>query len=384
MVGFRYIYTMKRILFILSAALFVACSGTIDPEDQNQQQPDLEIPAEYAEPFTLSVDKSEVEADGKDCVTFSLKDAYGREMLDDMKALQGINITSDMGVRVPRMTTTATFISNGTYVFSAKYKGIKSDNTIEVKAQNRAKYEKFHRNVGLFKCTSVWCSACPGMARNMHNFSEDAKDHSVVIAFHGNYGSNDPFSLYVQGKDLGSYVMGYFGGNGWPTLIYDMDEVLKTSYSTSDMEATIMQRRIDSPATCGIKVSSVAVEGTALKVKASLTSSTGGEYDLACAVLRDGLVYKGGYSMNDDGVYNEVAVALSESFLGYYNGETVAQDAEISEEFSFDFSDKVPSAEELKGFYVAVYAHRKTAKGSVVDNIVTCAYGQSVDYHLND
>ena len=375
---------MKRILFILSAALFVACSGTIDPEDQNQQQPDQEIPAEYTEPFTLSVDKSEVEADGKDCVTFSLKDAYGREMLDDMKALQGINITSDMGVRVPRMTTTATFISNGTYVFSAKYKGIKSDNTIEVKAQNRAKYEKFHRNVGLFKCTSVWCSACPGMARNMHNFSEDAKDHSVVIAFHGNYGSNDPFSLYVQGKDLGSYVMGYFGGNGWPTLIYDMDEVLKTSYSTSDMEATIMQRRIDSPATCGIKVSSVAVEGTALKVKASLTSSTGGEYDLACAVLRDGLVYKGGYSMNDDGVYNEVAVALSESFLGYYNGETVAQDAEISEVFSFDFGDKVPSAEELKDFYVAVYAHRKTAKGSVVDNIVTCAYGQSVDYHLND
>ena len=145
-----------------------------------------------------------------------------------------------------------------------------------------------------------------------------------------------------------------------------------------------MQRRIDSPATCGIKVSSVAVEGTALKVKASLTSSTGGEYDLACAVLRDGLVYKGGYSMNDDGVYNEVAVALSESFLGYYNGETVAQDAEISEVFSFDFGDKVPSAEELKDFYVAVYAHRKTAKGSVVDNIVTCAYGQSVDYHLND
>lgn len=375
---------MKRILFILSAALFVACSGTIDPEDQNPQQPDLEIPAEYAEPFTLSVDKSEVEADGKDCVTFSLKDAYGREMLDDMKALQGINITSDMGVRVPRMTTTATFISNGTYVFSAKYKGIKSDNTIQVKAQNRAKYEKFHRNVGLFKCTSVWCSACPGMARNMHNFSEDAKDHSVIIAFHGNYGSSDPFSLYVQGKDLGSYVMGYFGGNGWPTLIYDMDEVLKTSYSTSDMEATIMQRRIDSPATCGIKVSSVAVEGTALKVKASLTSSTGGEYDLACAVLRDGLVYKGGYSMNDDGVYNEVAVALSESFLGYYNGETVAQDAEISEVFSFDFGDKVPSAEELKEFYVAVYAHRKTSKGSVVDNIVTCAYGQSVDYHLND
>ena len=377
---------MKKLLFILSAAVLAACTGTIDPDDQNQDQnqPEVEIPAEFTAPFTLSVDKTEVEADGKDCVTFSLKDAYGREMLEDMKTLQSINIVSDKGVRVPRMTTTATFIANGTYVFSAKYKGVKSENSIEVKAQNRGKYEKFHRNVGLFKCTSVFCSACPGMARNMHNFSEDAKDHSVVIAFHGNYGSSDPFSLYVQGQDLGSSVIGSFGGGGWPTLIYDLDEVLTSSYSTSDMEATIMQRRINSPATCGIKVSSVELEGTALKVKASLTSSEGGEYDLACAVLRDGLVYKGGFSMNDDGVYNEVAVALSESFLGYYKGETVAKDAEISEEFSFDFGDKVPSAEELKGFYVAVYAHRKTAKGSVVDNIVTCAYGQSVDYHLND
>ena len=377
---------MKKLLFILSAAVLAACTGTIDPEDQNQDpnQPEVEIPAEFTAPFTLSVDKTEVEADGKDCVTFSLKDAYGREMLEDMKTLQSINIVSDKGVRVPRMTTTATFIANGTYVFSAKYKGVKSENSIEVKAQNRGKYEKFHRNVGLFKCTSVFCSACPGMARDMHNFSEDAKDHSVVIAFHGNYDSSDPFSLYVQGQDLGSYVIGYFGGGGWPTLIYDLDEVLKYPYSTSSMEATIMQRRINSPATCGIKVSSVELEGTALKVKASLTSSEGGEYDLACAVLRDGLVYKGGFSMNDDGVYNEVAVALSESFLGYYKGETVAKDAEISEEFSFDFGDKVPSAEELKGFYVAVYAHRKTAEGSVVDNIVTCAYGQSVDYHLND
>ena len=381
---------MKRILFILSAAVLAACSGTIDPEDQNQnqnqqpEQPEVEIPEEFTAPFTLSVDKSEVEADGVDCVTFSLKDAYDREMLGDMNVLQSVNITSDRGVRVPRMTTAATFISNGTYVFSAKYKGVKSENTVEVKAKNRAKYEKYHRNVGLFKCTSVWCTACPGMARNMHNFSEDAKDHSVIIAFHGNYGNNDPFSLYVQGQDLGSYVMGWFGGNGWPTLIYDLDEVLRSSYSTSDMETTIMQRRIDSPATCGIKVSSVTVEGTALKVKASLTSSAGGEYDMACAVLRDGLVFQGGYSMNNDGVYNEVAVALSESFLGYYKGETVAKDAEISEEFSFDFGDKVPSAEELKDYYVAVYAHRKTAKGSVVDNIVTCAYGESVDYHLND
>ena len=60
------------------------------------------------------------------------------------------------------------------------------------------------------------------------------------------------------------------------------------------------------------------------------------------------------------------------------------KDAEVSKEFSFDFGDKVPAAEELKDFYVAVYAHRKVAKGSVMDNIVTCGYGKTVDYHYND
>ena len=373
----------KTLLYIAAMVLASSCSGTIDPEQNDDIIPD-EIPSEYTEPFTLSADKTEVEASGQDLVTFSLKDAYGREMLTDNKALQSINITSTEGVRVTRMTTTAAFIDNGTYNFTATFKGKKSANTVQVLAKNRAKYEVYHRNVGLFKCTSVWCSACPNLGKSLHNLSESVKDHSVVIAFHGNFNSADPFSLYVGNTDLGSYVMGYFGGSGWPTLVYDLDEVSVGASTTSDIEAAIMERRVKYPATCGIKVNSVKLEGTALTVSASLKSATGGEYDMACAVLRDGLVYQGGYSVNNDGVYDEVAVALSESFLAYYQGEKVAEGEEITETFSFDFGENVPSASDLEGYYVAVYAHRKGAAGSVMDNIVTCGFGKSADYHLND
>ena len=371
---------MKKLLYVAAVALLAACSGQIDPEND---QP-VVIPDEYTAPFTLSADKTQVEADGKEVVTFSLKDAYDREMLSDKKALQSINIVSDKGTRVPRMQMTATFISNGTYSFSATFKGEKSANTVEVEARNRAKYEVFHRNVGLFKCTSVWCTACPGLARSLHNLDESAKEHSVVLAFHGNFNDVDPFSLYVGETDLGSYVMGYFRGSGWPTLVYDMNEASSGAASTTDIEADIMARRIASPATCGIKITSVAVEGTALKVKATMKSSTGGDYDLACAVLRDGLQFSGGYSANDDGIFDEVVVALSESFLSYYKGESVEKDGEISEEFSFDFGENVPSQADLDSYYVAVYAHRKTSDGSTMDNIVTCGYGESVDYHYND
>ena len=71
---------MKRILLYLSTIVLAAsCSGTVDPDNKGQG----DVPDEFTEPFTLSVDKAQVEARGKDIVTFSLKDAYGREMLDD-------------------------------------------------------------------------------------------------------------------------------------------------------------------------------------------------------------------------------------------------------------------------------------------------------------
>ena len=163
---------MKRLLFISAIALFASCSGHVDPENQ-----EAEIPDEFTEPFTLSVDKTTVEASGKDVVTFSLKDAYDREMLDDKNTLQGINITSEEGVRVARMEKTVSFIANGTYNFTAKYKGKTSENTVQVVAENRASYEKYHKKflilyslcntsqLNLFAIKITFCSHLFGINR---------------------------------------------------------------------------------------------------------------------------------------------------------------------------------------------------------------------------
>lgn len=378
---------MKRTLYISAVlAALCACSGTVDPEAGN---PGEDIPEEFTAPYTLSADKEEVEASGTDLVTFSLRDAYGREMLTDKKTLQSVNIVSEEGVRVPRMSMTATFIENGTYNFSATFKGEKTENTIQIKAVNRGKYEKFHRNIGLFKCTSVWCVACPGLDKALHGLAENTQNHIVVLACHGNFNYTDPFSLYVGDYDLGTYMMAAFGGNGWPTLIYDLETAEVGAAGTSDLENNIMKRRVSEPSTCGIKVSSVSVEGSSLKVRAAVKSSTGGSYDLACAVLRDGLVYNanGVYSANDDGVYDNVVLNVTSNFIRYSadSGKELNADEEFEREFSFDFGEgNVPSEDVLKGYYVAVYAHRKTEDSSVMDNIVTCAYGESVDYVYNE
>lgn len=384
---------MKKILYIAAMIAFAACSGTIDPEQGNTDKPGGEdtpveqIPDEFTAPFTLSADKEEVEADGLTEVTFSLKDKYGREMLEDKKTLQNINITSDKHVRVPRMKRTATFIDNGTFTFTATYLGASCDNVVEVKAVNRAKYEVFHRNVGLFKATSVWCSACPALVQNLHGLSDDAKDHTVVLACHGDFNYEDPFSIYVGQTSLGSYLLSAFGGSGWPTLVYDLATGESGSSGTSTLENNIYARRVAAPATCGIKVTSVKVEGTALKVKAALKTSTGGSYDLACAVLRDGLEYSGGYSADDSGIYDEVVLTLSSNFLRYTSGsgKTLQKDEEMEAEFTFDFGEgNVPSESALKNYYVAVWGHKKTGDSSVMDNIVKCSYGATADYRYNE
>lgn len=383
---------MKRIIHITFSLLAIAaCSGTIDPEQNGNggnENTEVQIPDEFTAPFTLSADKTEVEADGADAVTFSLKDKYGREMLDDKNTLKDINITSDKVVRVPRLTRTATFIGNGVYTFTARYNGVNSENSVEINAVNRAAYEVFHRNVGLFKATSVWCVACPALANSLHGLSDDTKDHSVVLAFHGDFGSTDPFSLYVGNVDVGSYLISRFGGSGWPTLVYDLSHAETGSKVTSVLEDNIYRRRLEHPATCGIKISSVAVDGTALKVKAALKTSAGGDYDLACAVLIDDLgPVEGGYSVDGDGMYDEVVLNLSPNFIGYVSAEakTLEKDGETEREFSFDFGEgNVPSEDVLNRYYVAVWAHKKVDGESVMDNIVKCSYGKAVDYRYNE
>lgn len=376
---------MKKLLYISALILAaVACSGTVDEN----------APEEYMAPFTLSVDKTEVEASGLDTVTFYLKDAYDRDILLDKKAMQNVNIVSADGSSVKRMSNTATYSRNGQFVYTAMYKGVKSQNTVTVEAKNRAKYEVYARRVGLFKCTSVWCSACPALARSLHSLSDDAKEHSVVLSCHGNFERNDPFSLYIDGTDLGTYLMGRFQNYAaWPTLIYDLDKAYSGAVSDSEVTEKIMERRVEYPATCGIKISEIKTEmrdGVAyLVAKVSLKTSTGGKYDLAGAVMRDGLEYaaEGVYSANNDGIYDEVVLNLTNNFLRYNSqtGKELKKDEEYTQEIAFSFgSDVIPSEAELAKYRVAVWAHRSTEEGSRMDNITECGYGKSVDYLLNE
>lgn len=375
---------MRKIFY--AAAVLMACCGCSGQSDDNYEQ----ISDRFVEPFTLSVDKSSIESDGHDAAIFSLKDSYGREMLEDMETMSSINIYEvSTKQRLERLTREFSSIDDGNFTFEATYQGIKSANTVSLKSQNRVKYEVFHKNVAIHKVTSVGCPACPNLSKNLHNIDEETADHIIVMECHGNYGINDPFSLYVGSQDLGTWMLMYFSKASWPTLIYDMNHAEAGVVSTTDLQSNVYKRRVDSPATCGIKINSSSSrndgDDTYIDVSATVKSSTSGDYDLGFAVICDGLVYRGGYSENDDGIYDDVILSLTSNFASFslMSIESVAKDKEKTFEMTAKISTEVFKAYKNK-LDIVVFAHKRTSDGnSCIDNCATCGFGESLDYRYN-
>ncbi len=354
---------MKKTIYI-AAALLATCA--CDP---------VENYGEYAAPFTLSADRTEVDASGKDYVTFSLTDANGRDILLDRDALQKVNIVSEEGQRVPRMENKTVFIANGTYNFTAKFSGQASENSVRIVAENRGKYEKFHKNVAIYKATGTWCPACPGMTNALKSMNEDAKSHSVELCWH----SGDEVTISMGGaNDCGTLVAAHLsdGSVAFPTVVLDLQKMIMDK-SASALETAIWNLRAEYPATCGIKVSAAHNAGK-VEVSAELTSSTGGEYDLGCAVLLNDQKIMGGTA--PDNMYTHIVCATTSNYLTYSKSiKEVEKDGKLPFTQTIDIGSYDP-----KDLSVVVFALVKEGDGARIDNIVEVKVGDSVDYVYND
>lgn len=366
----------------------IACSGYVDPQIEEPDE-EVEIPEEYTEPFTLSVDKTAVEASGSDWVNFSLKDAYDRELLTDNKALSNVNIFDQNGVYLERRSVKARFIEDGERIFTATYKGKKS-NTVTVVAQNRAKYEKFHKNVAIYKMTGTGCPYCPSMTSAIGGLDEEAKAHSVNMNWHGGSSWDDPYALFFSGStyDCASMILSIFADRtdmtlGFPTVVLDLAEVV-TQRSSSVLSSAIWNLRADYPATCGIKLSSEYNATTGMvDVAAELTSSAGGQYDLGICLLLDGEYFPNGTEEN--GQYNKIVIANTGNYYTYFSDRiaTVAKDASKSYKFSLGNSS-ISIASKKDKISVVAYALVKGEGGVArIDNVVKAPLGKAIDYQLN-
>lgn len=377
---------MKKILYLASFVFLCSCSGagTADPETPGNGSDALK------EGYYIYVDKSAIEADGIDMANFTVKDHEGNVVSTEDniggRKIWYVNVADES--RLDAYSTGFTSIVDGEYEFSALYNNVKTLNTVKVTVRNRAKYEVFHKNVAIFKITGTWCPNCPSMTTTLDALGEDADAHSIVLACHWNDG---PYSVVYgeTGLDLGAsaalHVNPELDVLGAPSNVYDL-AVHNDVRTVSGVTKEIMKRRIDSPAATGIKISSVVMDGSDLKVTASVKASKSGNYDLTCAVLANDV--EAGGSGSKDGIYDHMVISVyQKNFMKMKKdtGFSLDVDGEYTREFVFPFENNVPSVDMLENLSVAVLSLKTDASGkTVVDNSAECAYGASVGYRYND
>lgn len=369
----------KYITFLLMSIALVACREPVDDNQGGNQGG--EIPTEG---YTISVDKSVIEADGKDAAVFIVTDANGNNVMEDASIAEKVYfVNAENESRLTRLSTSFSAIKNGDYTFYATVKGEKTVNTVTITVQNRALYEKYLQKVCVYQLTGAWCVNCPSMTAGLTKLrTGDYGENVIVMACH----LNDRFKTMMDGKDLATEVCLYFGHNGAvPHAFYDMI-FDNSSRAESILNQLISTQLLQYPATCGVKVaaSSVDAEGN-ITIEAAVKADRDARYDLGYAILADH--QEGGKSGDYEAEYNDVVVGVSSNFVKLNASTAVSLKA--GEEHTETFTTKLSGykKEDLK---VVVFAHsdaNTNAKGeriAMVDNATICALGESVDYILNE
>ena len=365
---------IKRLILALMAVSMLCACG---------KEPQGSVDEPKDEGYYIYADKETIEADGKDVASFTVKDQDGKIISTDadMGKIWYENVAT--GIRLDRYSTGFSAMADGTYEFAGIVSGKRTLNTVTVKAMNRKKYEVFHKNVAVFKLTATWCPNCPSMTTVLEGLDEETSSHMIILACH----NSDQFSVGYGEGDLASAAAVHTGATvlGLPTNVYDLAK-LDDARTVSMVTRNINERRISSPATSGVRIGSFRLEDRDLKVSAAVMSSTGGDYDLTCAILSDGLLQPDGYAV--DGIYNDVVITANVAnffTLASDSKFTLGKNEEKTREFTFSFRENLPSDEFLSNLSVVVLALKKGDNGkAVVDNAAKCAYGQSSDYVYNE
>ncbi len=358
---------IKRFALFLTTLSLVACSGNIDPNENKTEGPTA--------PFTLTVDKSSIESDGKDAAVFTIKDANGLDLTSAQyikKTSFHINETNEylsgMVLSEPNRFTT---IADGTYTIDAMFDGKACANTVNVTSKNRSKYEKFKKKVAIYRITGTWCSNCPSVTESLGKVNSFTKDHSIVLEFH----NADEFSVpYNASMDLAGALLKRFGESGIPYCIYSLAEG-SVNRKITDIQNLVKKQLIENPAKTGIKATS-SVNGGEITVNATVQASAAGKYDLGIAILKDNCkpTSNGAY----ESVYNDVVVGISGN---YYAMSTDAFELGAGAEKTISKTWKGEG--DASVYRIVLFTLTNSGSKAIIDNTVVFKAGSSIDYTLN-
>ena len=376
---------LRKITYLFALLVAAACSGTVDPDDQNpgaEGNPMEEVPEGVLRIFA---DKTEITADGNDVVTFTVM--LGKE---DVSSEQTLVLIREYNGEEKRSKASNKFstVTAGTYKFTAEYYyGGKyyTDNsvTIEAKPYFSGEEKEYRQRVLAVYFTSTGCTSCPSATKGLKAVQDANPGMVSAVAFHSHMGAvADPMT--IPETTLFNAVLGGF--DGLPRLFWNMRQgthLIGPSFTESYAEEVASYEP-----QCGVSVTSAWIpndydgkpegEGCPCQISIGITSNIPAVYRYLVFIVEDGIVAE--QTGDPNYVHNNVvrAVLTSEKGDKINDNLPLTVGVEAKAEKTFDTA----STWNINNLRVIVAATTSSDGGYtfVVNNVAECKLGESVDY----
>ena len=369
---------MKRLLTAIASvfALF-SCSGYVDYNDPNN------VPEGVLRIFA---DKTEIAADGKQTVTFTVK--FGSKDVSTDANMNIIRVVGDDEVTMKPGLNTFTATAPAEYRFKARFysgSAYYTDNEVTVTAksasQSVGQKNYFRKHWGM-QFTAVSCTYCPRLTRSLKTIMSEIPGKIVLTAFHVMYNEQalpDPMRLSIN-EDIRSIVK---HGEGLPLFAFNME---KDEVGIVDQEDMIRTRLNDFPAaeqaSCGVAISTDYDASTgSLTVTGKVTSNVAEQMRYHILLVEDGIGYTQAGEDNDyihDYVVRDVVSANKWGDV-LNNGVALS----LGVETKVTRTVKIDKAWNTQNMRVVFAALSMSGETCVCANINECKLGESVEYLYN-
>ena len=218
----------------------------------------------------------------------------------------------------------------------------------------------FYRRSLVLDFTGTWCVNCPKMEAAIEETMEARPGRIVPVSVHCM--SVDPMYL----KPTSDELVKQFGVKAYPSAVVDMDPESLISESSAALLQSHIDRLLEARGpSAGIRIES-ELDGENYAVKVEMKAVRDGDYTLSLLVLEDGIVAKqtGG---SENHIHNNVLRSWTDCFTanGMKEGDTAQYE--------------VPGTASGQVRFVAL-----VCRNGIVDNVVTCAVGATVDYQYEE
>ena len=357
----------RSAFILLSMFAVLSCSGNTDTEENE---------------LHISADKTVMEADGTDKVTFKV--TYGA---DDVSTSTNTSITLQKdNSRTALDPGTNVFMTDepGEYTFSALYSDggneISSDDMVKVTANTPAPLSSgYYRRMLAMKFTSIHCTYCPILAEAIEKVEENYSGRIIPASFHVNSMGDDPMTQSLNGKIYDKVAT----GEGLPLFAFDFRKSSKHIVNEYAKILSEMEHQLGTyPCTCGVAIDTrYDASSRKLEVDAKFRCDVAGSYRYHIFLVEDGIGYmQAGHEGKEQYIHNDVVRKIvSDNVYGtrIELGKTLVPGREYSVNKTFDM------ATEWKIENMRVIACiLDSADGSTYscNNSNECAVGGKADY----